>query len=453
MKHLLTNAFHCAAAGHVWAGLWAHPDSRAKDYNRLDFWLAVAQVCESGLLDGIFLADILAVPDVYQGKPDAMLRSGSYVPSIDPMFLVPAMAAVTKNISFGITGNTTYETPFLLARRFSTLDHLTEGRVAWNVVCGIVDAAARLMGRDRDSGHDRRYEMSDDFAELAYKLWEGSWDDEAAVRDAAQHCFADPSRIRPIEHDGPFLSCHGINTCEPSPQRTPLIYSAGASQAGLDFVGRHAECAFISYGSSSGAAAAVRQIREKAVSFGRAPDDIKVFVPATVVVAQSDAEANEICQEIVRYIDGEGNLANRSALTGVDLSKFGPDDRLAVPKNTNASQSGAKALMEAEGGLCIRDLMTFGPGRDLFLVGSPSTIADKLARIVENTDIDGLNLARTIEPKMLGNFCNLLVPELQNRGMFKTGYAEGPIRQKLFPHSGGRVLPSHPAARHRFQQT
>ena len=447
MKELLVNAFYCGSPGQSWAGLWTHPESRGPEYNTLAFWTDLARICEDGLLDGIFIADALGISDVYEGRPDAMLRSGSFVPSIDPMLLIPAMAAVTKHLSFGVTGNTTYETPYLLARRLSTLDHLTNGRVAWNVVSGLIKATARAVGMKTMVPHDERYAVADEYMSVMYKLWEESWGDGAAVRDRANKVFADPRQVRAIAHDGKYFNCHAIHMSEPSVQRTPLIFSAGASPAGVEFVGKHSECAFIAYGSRDFARKSVQGIRDKAVSYGRGPDAVRVFVPATIIVAPTDAEARDIQHDYERCTDQVGNLASRSSLTGIDLSKYGPDDPMPGAK-TNASQSiGAALTTGAQRVLHIRDLMEFGEGRDLFLVGSPSTVADQLIEWAEYTGVDGLNLTRTVEPGSLQNFCKLLVPELQDRGAYKTAYAEGPMREKMFPGTHGRVPANHPAAR------
>ncbi len=447
MKKLLANAFYCGSPGQSWAGLWTHPRSKGADYNTPGFWTDLARICERGLLDGIFIADGLGISDVYEGRPDALLRSGSFAPTLDPMLLVPLMSSVTKHLSFGVTGNTTYETPYLLARRLSTLDHLTEGRVAWNVVTGVLEATARAVGLKAMAPHDERYAMADEYMALAYRLWEESWDDGAAVRDRSRMTFSDPRHVRAISHEGKYLNCQAVHLSEPSPQRTPVIFSAGASTAGTDFVGKHAECAFIAYGSRDFARKQVGAIREKCVANGRSHDDVRVFVPATVIVAPTDAEARDIQREYEACTDGAGNLANRSQLMGIDLSKYSLDDPVPGQK-TNASQSAGDVLTTgAARPLRIRDLMTFGEGRDLFLVGSPATVADKLIEWAEYTGVDGLNLTRTVEPDGLRNFCDLLVPELQNRGAFKTEYAEGPMREKLFPGTRGRVKPTHPAAR------
>jgi FMN-dependent oxidoreductase (nitrilotriacetate monooxygenase family) len=422
------------------------PRAQEGDYNTIAYWTRLARTCEDALLDGIFLADALGIADVYRGSPAAMLKSGSFVPSMDPMLLVPVMAAVTRHLSFGITGNTTYETPYLLARRFSTLDHLSQGRVAWNVVTGVLEATSKAVGLRDWVPHDQRYKAADEFMQLTYKLWEQSWDDDAARRDKQSGTFSDPAKIRAIAHDGKYYQCHGIHLAEPSPQRTPLIFAAGSSPAGMDFLARHAECGFISAGSKEAVRRTVQAIRDKATQHGRHGEDIKIFLGMTIVAAPTEARARALQREYDAHSDLEGNLAFKSGYAGVDFSRYALDDPLPNQK-TNASQS---ALAQyASKTWTIRDLGKFEPmeGREVFLVGSASQVSDQIIDWVDQTGIDGINLIRTVEPEGLDSFCRLVVPELQERGAFKTGYREGPLREKLFAGSGGRAWPRHPARR------
>ncbi|WP_200933181.1 MULTISPECIES: LLM class flavin-dependent oxidoreductase [unclassified Sphingomonas] len=445
-KEIAINAFSMAAPTQSWAGLWAHPASNGLDYNDLDFWTDLAKLCERGLIDCVFLADILGANDAYGGTPDAALRSGTMLPNNDPMMLVSAMAAVTKNLSFGITGNTTYETPYLLARRFSTLDHLTKGRVAWNVVTGILQSTAKAVGAGKQTGHDARYDIADEYMELMYKLWEGSWEDGAAVRDRAARVFADPSRVHAVRHHGAHYDCEGIHLAEPSPQRTPLIYAAGASTRGRVFAGRHAEATFMSTNSIAFAKKTVQAYREEAVKAGRRPDSLKVFNAATVIVAETSAEAREIEADIARYSDETGNLAMFSQWLGIDLSKYAPDDPITYVES-NAIQSIMEAMTKESGGRewKVRDLGAFAKvgGREAFFVGSVDEVCDEMIRWRDEADIDGFNLVRTVEPGGLTAFVDLVVPELQNRGAYKTAYRQGSMREKFFPSTDGRLPAEH----------
>lgn len=445
-RELHFNAFYMASPAQSWAGLWAHPQADGDQYNTVRFWVDLARRAESGFLDGIFLADTLGVNDVFEGAPDASMRSGAMFPTNDPNLVISAMAAVTDNLCFGITGNTTYDPPYLLARRFSTLDHLTEGRVAWNVVTGILPSIARAMGRVEAVPHDKRYDIADEFMDLVYKLWEESWQDGAAVRDKAGRVFADPARIRPIRHESEHFACEGIHLVEPSPQRTPLIFSAGASGRGREFASKHAECVFMSTNNIEFARKTSTAYRESAVEAGRERDGIKVFNAATVVVAATESEARDLAAEYQSYSDEAGNLAIFSSWLGTDLSRYASDEPLENIGG-NAIQSIAASMRESSDGkpVTVRDLGKFAPvgGREALIVGSAAQVADELIAWRDEADIDGFNLLRTVEPGGLQGFIDHAVPELQRRGAFKTRYRHGTMREKLFPQGTAKLPMNH----------
>jgi FMN-dependent oxidoreductase (nitrilotriacetate monooxygenase family) len=241
------NAFDMACVGHIQHGMWTHPRDTSANYNQLSHWLSLARLLERGLFDGLFLADVLGIYDVLDGSADAALRHAVQVPLLDPAMIVPAMAAVTTHLGFGITANLSYEAPYLFARRMSTLDHLTNGRIGWNIVTGYLDSAARAMGLAAQLQHDDRYDMADEYMSVVGKLWEESWDDDAVLRERGG-AFTDPSRVRAIHHHGRQYRIDAPHLCEPSPQRTPVLYQAGASLRGLAFAARHAECVFMNGG-------------------------------------------------------------------------------------------------------------------------------------------------------------------------------------------------------------
>ena len=227
------NAFTMNCVGHQAPGLWTHPRDRSTEYKRLPYWIELARLLEAGLFDGVFFADVLGAYDVYGGGPDAALRSAVQVPVNDPLLVIPAMAAVTEHLGFGVTVNLSYEPVMPLARRFSTLDHLTDGRVGWNVVTGYLDSAARAAGRPKQAAHDDRYDAAEPIMQAAYRLWEASWADDAVVADRTAGVYARPDRVRAVQQLDPAL--HAIHLAEPSPQRTPVIYQAGSSPRGRAF--------------------------------------------------------------------------------------------------------------------------------------------------------------------------------------------------------------------------
>lgn len=431
---------------HQSSGMWRHPDDRSREYRSLKHWLELARTMERGLLDGLFLADVAGVYDVYGGSPDAAIRSAAQFPANDPFCLISGMAAVTEHLCFGVTGSIPYEPPFAFARRMSTLDHLTGGRVGWNVVTGYLDSAARGAGRSRQVAHDTRYDIAADYMEVVYKLWEGSWEEDAIVVDRERGVFADPDRIHRINHQGEYFQVDGIHLCEPSIQRTPVIFQAGASPKGQAFAGRHAECVFIGAGSIPQAADTVRSLRQAARDAGRAPGDLKIFQLCCVVVDDTDAAAREKMAALKQYGLVEGALALMSGWSGIDLSQLNLDER-AQDVSSEAIQSaltqlGSKTVRDWADYLCVG-------GASPVLVGSPSTVVDQMEKWSNEADVDGFNVAHTVLPASLEDFVDRIVPEMQHRGIYKTAYAEGSMRQKLFGR-GDRVGAGHPAARHRI---
>jgi FMN-dependent oxidoreductase (nitrilotriacetate monooxygenase family) len=448
-KEIRLNAFDMNCVGHIQHGMWTHPRDRSASYNTLEYWQNLARIAERGKFDGVFLADIVGIYDVYRGGPEPSIVNAVQIPVNDPMLVVPAMAAVTQHLGFGVTSNLTYEPPYLFARRMSTLDHLTGGRIGWNIVTGYLDSAARAMGLAAQPDHDGRYDVADEYMEVVYKLWEGSWEDEAVLRDRANRLFADPSRIHRVRHQGKHYQLDAIHLCEPSPQRTPVLYQAGASTRGRQFAAAHAECVFIYGPTKEIAKSIVDDIRARAVASGRAAADVTIFLGQSVVVGRTARQAQEKYEEYHRHASVDGALAHFSSSTGVDFSRFDPDEPIAYEKN-DANNSALEAITKrAKEPWTVRKLMSqMGLGaRNKALVGSAEEIADQLIGWVDDTGVDGFNLSRIVTPESLEDFVELVVPILQERGVYKHDYRPGTLREKL---SGQARLPAtHPAAQHR----
>jgi len=445
MREIRLNAFDMATPGHIQQGMWRHPRDQAARYTDLHYWMDLARLLERGLFDGLFLADVLGVYDVMGASPAAALAGGVQVPLLDPLPLVPAMAAVTSHLGFGVTCNLAFEPPYLFARRMSTLDHLTRGRIGWNIVTGYLDSAARALGQDAQMAHDDRYDMADEYMSLAYALWEGSWAEGAVQADRAG-AFTDPALVRRIRHEGRQFRVDAPHLVAPSPQRTPLLYQAGASARGQRFAGTHAECVFLNGTRPDLVAAQVAALRAAA-----APRPILVFVGATIVVGRTEAEARDLLADYASHADAEAMFAHASASMGIDLAKFDLDEPLPTGPG-NAIQSNVEAMRRMAGpALTKRSLMAQSVlgSRQPPIVGDPVQVADEVARWVTEADVDGFNLSRTVMPECLESFITLVVPELQARGLYKSGYAPGTLREKLF---GGAPLlsPPHPAAAARW---
>jgi long-chain alkane monooxygenase len=441
-KSVLLNAFNMNCVGHINHGLWTHPRDRSTDYRKLAYWTDLARTLERGLFDGLFLADIVGVYDVYRRDVDVTLRESIQLPVNDPTLLVPAMAAVTQHLGFGVTVNLTYEQPYLLARRFSTLDHLTDGRIGWNIVTGYLDSAARAMGLSEQLPHDERYDRADEYLDVLYKLWEGSWEEGAVLRDKAARVFADPAKLHRVQHAGRYYNVDGYHLAEPSPQRTPVLFQAGSSGRGQQFAARHAECVFISPPNRQVGRETVRALREQLVRAGRRPDDVKVFVGAAVVAGATEQEAREKYADYRQYASREAGLAHFAASTGIDYAQYDLDAPVDYAPG-NAIESATRTAKQH--GWTRRKLLEMFElgGRYPAIVGSAAQVADELQAWINEADVDGFNLSRTVVPESYEDFVDLIVPELQNRGLYKTAYAPGSLRQKLFGE--GDTLPARHA--------
>ncbi len=447
-REILLNAFDMNCVGHIQQGLWTHPRDQSTRYKELAYWTDLARSLEAALFDGIFFADVLGVYDVYGGSADAALRGAVQVPVNDPMMLIPAMAAATQHLGFGVTANLIYEAPYGFARRMSTLDHLTGGRIGWNIVTGYLDSAARAVGLAQQPAHDDRYDLADEYMQLVYQLWQHSWDDDAVRADRAAAVYTDPAKVRAVHHHGRQYQVDAMHLAEPSPQRTPVLYQAGSSPRGRRFAAEHAECVFLNGQSVAGVKAIVDDIRALAVAAGRRAEDIQFFLGATVVTGATEAEARDKFDDYRAHVSSEAALVHAAASLGVDLARFDLDE----PVDASASQaitSNVAAINRSQGPQWTRrkllEQMVLG-SRQSPLVGSASQVAEALIGWTENTGVDGFNLSRTVAPECFVDFGRLVVPELQSRGAFKTAYRAGTLRHKLFGQ-GDRLPASHPALR------
>jgi FMN-dependent oxidoreductase (nitrilotriacetate monooxygenase family) len=449
-RELRLNAFAMNCVGHQSQGLWRHPRDKSAEYWRLGHWVELARLLERGKFDGLFLADVVGVYDVYGGSPDTALREAVQVPTNDPLLIIPPMAQVTEHLAFAVTVNLSHEPPLPFARRMSTLDHLTAGRIGWNIVTGYLDSGAKGAGRGQQVAHDTRYDIAEEFMDIQYSFWEGSWEEDAVRRDRGAGVFADPGKVHRVRHDGEYFQVDAVHLCEPSPQRTPVLYQAGSSSKGTAFAARHAECVFVAGNSRSQTAADVAKLRALAVESGRAPSDLLVFGLVTVITGATDEEAQAKFEDYRQYVSTSGALALMAGWTGIDFSK--PELVAASAASSNAIQGAAAAF--TRGGPSehanldsIARSVGLGGGGSV-VVGGASKVADELEAWAAEADLDGFNLAYAVMPETFSDVVDHLVPELQRRGAFKKAYAPGTYREKLFGR-GPRLEENHPAAAHR----
>lgn len=452
-KHIRFNAFDMNCITHLSPGLWRYPGDEALRYKDIEYWQNVARIAERGLFDAIFIADVLGVYELYRNNDITALTHAVQTPVNDPVQLAAIGAAVTKHLGFGITAGVPFEHPFPFARRLSTLDHLTKGRVGWNIVTGYLPSANGNMGA-KELPHDERYDVADEYMEVIYKLLEGSWEDDAVVLDRKTGQFADPNKIHHINHKGKYFEVPGIHVCEPSPQRTPVLFQAGNSPRGIRFAAENAEAIFISPMTKEYTKIAVRQVREALVKAGRDPYSARIYALATIITDENDTLAKAKHRDLTNYVNIDGALALNSGWLGEDLSKYNLDDPLTKIKS-NAIVGKVKEFADGrtEGGKewTLRDLIKVAGGIGALgpkIVGGAKEVADTLEELVNDSDVDGFNLAYATTPGTFEDVVNFIVPELQKRGVYQEQYAEGTLRNKLFG-KGDRLPSNHRASTYR----
>jgi FMN-dependent oxidoreductase (nitrilotriacetate monooxygenase family) len=299
--------------------------------------------------------------------------------------------------------------------------------------------------------HDQRYERAEEYMEVAYKLWEASWEEDAVVRDSARDMHTDPARVHPIHHKGKYFEVEGPHMCEPSPQRTPLLLQAGQSSRGITFGARHGEALFVVYPTIEVTRARVARIRAAIREQGRDPGHVKLVLALAVIVAETEEEARLKERRLRSYASPEGAFALFGGWTGVDLAQFHEDDVLdRFPSEGIKSAARWFSAVHPE-----RAPLTLAEAREEMklasliplVVGEPAHVADELERWVDETGIDGINLVPIYQPGSFIEFVELVVPELQRRGRMRTGYDGSTLRENLFGEGHRRLLPDHPGYR------
>jgi FMN-dependent oxidoreductase (nitrilotriacetate monooxygenase family) len=450
-KRIYFNAFHMNCVVHQSPGLWVRAEDRTTDYTDLGAWVELAKLLERGRFDALFLADVVGVYDVYRGNRVAALTQAAQVPVNDPALLISAMAYATRHLGFAFTSSIQQYHPFVFARLVSTLDHLTKGRVAWNIVTSYLESGALSLGRPGLLPHDERYDVAEDYLEICYKLWEGSWQDDAVVKDRELGVYADPAKVHDIHHDGKYFSSHGCHLSEPSPQRTPVLYQAGGSPRGREFAARHAECVFVSGLNPAKVGESIRGTREQARLAGRNPEDILFFLYAKVITADTEAAVQRKHDDYLSNVSYEGALALLSGWAGIDFSQYDLDKPLEYVE-TNAVRTLMQAFIrpDSERRWTLRDLMKLVglSGGGSLLMGTPEQLADNLEEWVR-AGVDGFNLAYMVTPGSFVDFIDGVVPVLQKRGLMQNEYQDGTLREKLMGPGRARLREPHPAARYR----
>ncbi|KAI1496942.1 HK97 family phage prohead protease [Biscogniauxia marginata] len=459
-KHILINAFDMSTIGHISPGQWKNPVDKSATKRDLNYWIELAKLLERGGINGLFLADTYGGYDTYENSLDNCIRRAAQWPITDPSIPITAMAAVTKNLTFAITASTSFEPPFLLAKRFSTLDHFTKGRIGWNIVTSWKKAAFKAIGLDNPIEHDERYRQADEYLRVLYKLWEGSWADDAVAPDPANDSWADPDKIRTINHQGKYFKLSTRHIVDPSPQRTPLLFQAGTSAAGSEFASIHAEAIFVSSHSPKVLRPKIDNIRNLAEKQGRDPRSIKFFATFTPILGRTDEEAKAKYEELKKYTSVVGGLVLVSGWTGIDLSKLPLDQEITAADSVEVHK--VRSILESFTTTSekipkwttrvIAERASIG-GLGPVAIGSPQTVADELEKWVTEGDLDGFNIAYATTPGSFEDLVDLLIPELRRRGIYPDLPGDDEVltaREKIYGKGQKGLRDDHPGSAYKY---
>jgi alkanesulfonate monooxygenase len=408
---------------------WRYPGGTPDANFNLAALSGYIRTLEAGRFDAFFMADHLAVLNM----PMEALKRSATVTSFDPLTLLPALAMVTERIGLIATASTTFEPPYMIARRFASLDHISGGRAGWNIVTTSNPDAALNFGLDDHMEHGQRYRRAREFYDVVTGLWD-SWADDAFIRDVASGIYFDSARLHTLNHNGEFFKVRGpLNIARPV-QGWPVIVQAGASDAGRQLAAETAEVVFAAGGPIDEGRRLYADIKERMDRLGRPRDRLKVLPGAFVVLGDTLDEARDKRARLDGLVHYDSGIAQLSIALGTDARRFDPDGPLPAIPETNQSKSGRErvlALAKREG-LTVRQLAgRLGGYGGLGMVGTPKMVADEMQEWLETEAADGFNVMFPYLPGGLEDFVRLVVPELQRRGLFRRDYAGTTLREHL----------------------
>jgi alkanesulfonate monooxygenase len=424
----------------IHTGAWRYPGAWPDANFNFAHIKQLAQTLERGKFDAFFMADHMAVLNM----PTKALKRSHTATSFEPFTLLSALSQVTERLGLAATASTTFDAPYHIARRFASLDHISGGRAAWNIVTTSNPDAALNFGMDEHMEHGQRYRRAREFYDVVTGLWD-SWADDAFVRDVENGIYFDPDKMHVLDHKGEFLSVRGpLNIARPI-QGWPVIVQAGASESGRQLAAETAEAVFTSQASLAIGQAFYKDVKGRAEKLGRSRDHIKILPAAFAVVGDTLEEAQRKRDKLDSLVHPDSGLASLSIALGTDASGFDLDGPLPddIPE-TNASKSGRERTIEmarAEN-LTVRQLAQRVGGRTgLSFIGTPKMIADQMQEWLETEGSDGFTMQFPFLPMGLDDFVNQVIPELQRRGIFRSEYAGKTLRENLdLPRPGNRFF-------------
>ena len=413
-------------------GQWRLPRSfRGETYLDASYWERIARTLERGCFDMLFFADSYTLHDRYQDSPDAAIRYAVQYPRLDPLPLIPMLSRVAPNLGFGVTASTTFLPPYWLARNMATIDHLTDGRMAWNVVTSYARSEAQNFGMDDIPEHDRRYDIADEYMDVCNKLW-ASWEEDAIVMDREAGVYADPKKVHRINHEGEHFKSRGPLCVPRPPQGRPVIIQAGSSPRGLKFAAQHADVIFAVPNSSGGATNHRKAIEAALKEAGRSRDDVRVIWGITPVVGESEAEVKAKRDAIQANIHPEAALVLLSGHLNYDLSTWPKDRPLS-----ELEASGVQAFARGQNYTAEEYARRMAEGSGNLMDGTATQIVDRLEELYEQTGGDGFMIVTHALPSSVDDFVDLVVPEMQRRGHFRERYGARILRDRFFNEQSG----------------
>lgn len=413
------------------SGGWRHPESMVNDIFDPVRYEQTALTLEAAKLDGAFFADLFGVADTYKGL-EMFIRSGGQNSYLDPMTVLPIMARVTRNLGLGVTVSTSFHNAFHIARSLASVDMLSKGRVAWNVVTSTSELEAANAGLDGLPPHGERYDRADEVLEACNALW-NSWDDDPFVFDKRTGVFGDTGKIHYADYVGNWIKSRGPLPTPRSPQGQPVIMQAGSSGRGLEFAARWAEVVFTRQSSPEDMVAFYADMHDRVAAGGRDPGTMKILPGITPILGETES----IAQERADYLDSlqhsEYDLAYASLAVGADLSTHQTTEAVSVARGNQGTHGVTDQLNKyAEtNGVTLAEAAV-KRSRSRALVGTAETVADQLQELFESRACDGFVVMPTTFPTSHEQFCRSVVPELQRRGLFRTEYAASTLRENLF---------------------
>ncbi len=413
--------------------MWRHPksDMTKENWTQPELYQHIAKTCERGKFDMVFFADLNYISDTFRGTLEPALRYAVQAPEHDPVPLLSYMGAVTSHIGLGATLSVSHHHPFYLARLWATIDHLTRGRAAWNVVTSVNHNQASNYGAEREPT-DTRYEKADEFIQVCRELW-NSWDEDAVVMDRENAVFVDADKVRRIEFEGQFYKSRGPLNVTRSPQNGPALLQAGTSPKGRALAAKYADAIFAIQPRAEDAGAYFSDIKQRMRDGGRDPDTCKILFGMQPIIGESEAEAQEKQEIHNSLVPADGGMAILSAHLDFDLSKLPPDAEMASREEPELQRMKTRYRKASGEPMTVREVgVRHGQSVGLpQFVGTPTNIADQMEAYMATAGGDGFMLSPIYCPGAIEEFVNLIVPELQRRGLFRTEYTGTTQRDHL----------------------